>query len=191
MQVVQLVLVALPGEHFISAHGDGQSADCQMGGPELKEVDFDEGDVQQVARVDEHAGLADINRAAVVLEERLRGAAIDIELDDFEDQALHASHLVRSKRVLSHLDEIGHDRRVNLLELGSDEHGGDAEELELVEGNFLLRQIPVYDVHCDEERFRQEAELDLDYDEPVDQYFPLVARYLPVIPQVVGPWHEN
>ena len=109
-----------------------------MGGLVLKEFDLDEGYVEQEARIDEHAWLTHINGSAIVLHECLRWAAVDIELNDLEDLTLHASHLICSKRVLCHLDEIGHDGRVDFLELARNEHGCDSEELELVEGNFLL-----------------------------------------------------
>jgi len=64
------------------------------------------------------------------------------------------------------------------LELARDEHGCDSKELKLVEGNLLLAQVSVNDVHGDKERFRQKIKFYLNYDEPVDQNLSLLARNL-------------
>ena len=162
-----------------------------MRGLEPQEVIFDQGNVEQVRSIDEHAGLTHTYSSAVVLEEGLRGAAVDFEFDDGEDFALHSSHLRDVKRVLGHLDEIRHYRWVDLLELRGDEHSCDAEQLKLVQPDPLLARVPIDDVDRDEERFGQQIELHLNYDQPVDQYFSLMCRYFPVKFQVVAPWHED
>ena len=158
---------------------------------EPQEVIFDQGDIEQVRSIDEHAWLTHADGSAVVLEEGLRGAAVDFEFDDGEDFALHGSHLSDVKRILGHLDEIRHYRWVDLLELRGDEHGCDAEQLKLVEPDSLLAQVAIDDVDRDEERFRQQIELNLNYDQPVDKYLTLMRCNLPVELQVVAPWHED
>lgn len=77
------------------------------------------------------------------------------------------------------------------MKLRGDKHGCDAEQLELVERDFLLAQISINNVDCDKERFGQQVEFDLNYDEPVDQYFTLLSRYFAIIPQVVASWLKN
>ena len=191
LQVAQLILIVLLGKFFIPMHCNRQSTHGQMRGLEPQEVIFDQGDVEQVRSIDEHAGLAHAYGSAVVLEEGLRGAAVDFEFDDGEDFALHGSHLRYVERVLGHLDEIGHYRWVDLLELRGDEHGGNAEQLKLVQPNPLLAQVAIDDVDRDEERFGQQIELHLNYDQPVDQYLTLMRCNFPVELQVVTPWHED
>ena len=191
LQVAQLILIVLLGKFFISMHCNGQSAYGQMRRLEPQEVIFDQGDIEQVRSIDEHARLTHAYGSAVVLEEGLRGAAVDFEFDDGEDFALHGSHLRDVKRVLGHLDEIRHYRWVDLLELRGDEHSGDAEQLKLVQPDPLLAQVPIDDVDRDEERFGQQIELHLNYDQPVDQYLTLMRCDFPVELQVVAPWHED
>lgn len=77
------------------------------------------------------------------------------------------------------------------MKLRGNKHGCDAEQLELVQGDFLLTQISINNVDCDKERFGQQVEFDLNYDEPVDQYFTLLSRYFAIIPQVVASWLKD
>ena len=60
------------------------------------------------------------------------------------------------------------------MEFAGDEHAGDAQQLELVNGDSLLAQVAVDQIYCDVERFRKQFEFNLDYDEPVDQNFSLL-----------------
>ena len=55
----------------------------------------------------------------------------------------------------------------------------------------MLAEVAVDDVDGDEQGLRQQVKFDLDYDQPIDQYFTLVSRYFPVKSQVVASWHEN
>ena len=47
------------------------------------------------------------------------------------DEVLHPEHLALGVRVVGDVDELRHVRRVDLLELAGDEHGGGADELQL------------------------------------------------------------
>lgn len=67
IQVIELFLIVLPDKCLISFHGDGQSADRQMGGLELEEVILQQGNVEQVRGVNEDTRLTDVNSSAVIL----------------------------------------------------------------------------------------------------------------------------
>lgn len=191
LQVAQLVVIALPRKFLISPHRNRQSTYGQMGGPKLEEFVLDQRYVQQVRGVEQNPRLTDRYSPAVILQKGLRWATVYIEANDSQYFALHGAHFRRLKRILGHLDEIRHDRRINLLKLRRDKHGRNAKKLELVQGDFLLAQVAIDDVDGDEEGFRQQVELHLDYDKPIDQYFALVSRYFPVKAQVVASWHES
>ena len=132
LEVAQFVGVALPRQFLISPHCNRQSTYGQMGGPELEELIFDQCYVQQVRGIEQDPWLADRNRAAIILQEGLRWATVDIKANDSEHFTLHLAHFSSLKRILGHLDEVRHNGWINLLKFRSDEHGCDAEELQLV-----------------------------------------------------------
>ena len=54
------------------------------------------------------------------------------------------------------------------MELAGYEHGCHSKQLKLPKGNILNAEIPVNDVDCNEERFRQQFELNLHQNQPVN-----------------------
>jgi len=57
-----------------------------------------------------------------------------------------------------------HRRRHDFLKLGGDEHAGDADQLELGEGNDTRGEEAVDDVDTEEECLGEKAETDVDLD---------------------------
>ena len=139
-----------------------------MGGLELHEVILDEGQVEEETGIDEDAGLADEDGTAVVFKEGLRGRGVNFEFDCLEHILLHSSHMAGLHGVTGHVREVAHDRRINFLELGGDEHGSDAQHLELIDPQDLQAEVAVDDVDRDEESFGEQVELHLDDQQPVD-----------------------
>ena len=134
-----------------------------MGGLELKEIDFEKGEVEEEAGVYQNARFTYIYRSAIILEEGLWWSAIDIEFDDFEHLCFHLTHRISRVWILCHLKEIWHDWCIYLLELSSDKHGGYTQQLELIERYALAAQVAVYYIDSDVEGLREQAEFNLDY----------------------------
>ena len=74
----------------------------------------------------------------------------------------HFEDLVLRETILGDLDEVSDHGRVELVDLAGDEHGGDAEELELKDLDRLQLQEPVDDAQRRLERLRRQLELNLD-----------------------------
>ena len=71
-------------------------------------------------------------RARDAAHPRVRGAVVrDLEVEGLQDDALALEDLLLLVPLLGHEDELVYGRRENLLVIGGDEHGGDADELEL------------------------------------------------------------
>ena len=66
-QIPQLRLEALPGGLLSAEHGDSKSTYRDMGGLEPKELDFNQGQIEEVTSVKQDAGLVNIYGMAVVL----------------------------------------------------------------------------------------------------------------------------
>ena len=134
-----------------------------MGSLELKEIDFEKGEVEEEAGVYQNAWFTHIYRPAIILEESLWWGAIDIEFDDFEHLCFHLTHRISRVWILCHLKEIGDDRSVYLLEFTSDKHGRYAQQLQLIEGYALAAQVAIDYIDGDVKGLREQAEFYLDY----------------------------
>ena len=185
-QVVKLFIRIILSEGAITIESDCQRAACHLRSLEGKELRLDKGQVQEEARVYEHAWPAHTCSSAVILQERLRRGAVYVKFQDLEDLSLHGTHLSRRERVHCHDQQIRHDGRVNFLELTRNQQGSDAEQLQLIKRQPALAEVAVDDVDCDEERFRQELELNLQYQQPVYESLTLLRRKLWLLSQVVA-----
>lgn len=112
-----------------------------------------------------------------------------VEADDAEDVALGLEDLVVRVAAVRHVEEVLDRGAHDLLVLGRDEEGRDADELELDERHDAHRQEPVDDVDGEEDRLGQEAELGVDLDEPVDEDAAHLPRHLVLRRHVVGLGH--
>lgn len=71
--------------------------------------------------------------------------------------------------VLLNQSNLRYLRRPHLLVLGGDEHGRDADELQLPAQHGLQREVPVDDVHGEVEGLRHQLEFVVHIDDPVCQ----------------------
>ena len=117
--------------------------------------------------------------------------SLDKWVEFLEHKKLWQKRLEFNKKEFLKFAKCAIREEIYLLELRSDEHGGDTEQLELVERDFLPTEVTIDDVDRDKERFGQQVELNLNYDQPIDEDLTLMRRYFPVKLQVVAPWHED
>ena len=61
------------------------------------------------------------------------------------------------------------------MELCGDKHGGNSEQLELVQRHSTLAQISINDIHCDKKRFWEQIKLHLDDNKPVNEGLTLLS----------------
>jgi len=127
-------------------------------------------------QLNEHVGDAPLrgldfhlSRSEVAVEEDTRGGDGHVELELVQDQDFHLHDLIAVVGVVGDVLEIAQFRRVDLLVLGSDEHGGDAHELELLARDDLLGQVAVDQVDGQVEDVRGQLELVVNLDEPVNE----------------------
>jgi len=69
----------------------------------------------------------------------------------------------------ANVDEVAELRRVDFFVLASNQQRGDSDELEFGAGDDLLFQVAVDEVDGEVEGFRDELELGVDLDQPVDE----------------------
>lgn len=86
-----------------------------------------------------------------------------------EDLELHLKDLVFRELILADIDEILQQRWINFLVLGSDKHRSDCNKLNLAIAYLSASKVPIDDVTRDEERLRQQLEVVLNLDEPVNE----------------------
>ena len=89
LQITQLRLEALPSGLLSAKHSDSEGTYRDMGGLEPEELDFDEGQIEQVTCVKEDTGLVDIDGMTIVLEKCLGWRTVYVELDSLEDLVFH------------------------------------------------------------------------------------------------------
>ena len=185
-QIPQLRLETLPGGLLSAEHGDSEGTYRDMGGLEPKELDFNQGQIEEVTSVKEDAGLVDIYSMAVVLQECLRWRTVDVELDRLQDLALHLQNLLRVIEPVRELDEVVHHGRVNLLELTGDPERCDTEQLELAQSDVFFTQVPINDVNSDKERFGAHFAFNLKVDQPIYKSFPVLGVDMGLTAHIVG-----
>ena len=74
--------------------GYGQGSECDMGGLELKEINFEKREVEEKAGVDKNSWFTHIYCPAIILKEGLRWGAVNIEFDYFEHLCFHLMHRI-------------------------------------------------------------------------------------------------
>ena len=168
LQIPQLRLETLSGGLLSAKHSDSEGTYRDMGGLEPEELNFDEGQIEQVTCVIEDTGLIDVDRMTVVLEKCLGWRTAYVELDSLEDLALHIYDFLSLKELVRELDEVLHDGWVNLLELTGDPERCDAQQLKLAQSDVFFTQVPIDNVNSDKERFGAHFALDLKADKPID-----------------------
>ncbi len=94
-----------------------------------------------------------------------------------ENADLHGSDLGLGVRVVGHVDEIIDSGHVHLLVLGGNEHGSDANQLQLHLGHVHSHQVGVDDLHAQVHGLLQQMELEVDLDEPVDEHRAHLRRH--------------
>lgn len=155
----------------------------------------------QEAVVDErdlHQILADSASLDVVVigfgdssEEVHRVGIAEIILESGEGISLSTQDFIDSEAVVSDVDEVAYMGRQNLLVLGCDEHGGNTNQLKLIQRDDLGRQEAVNDVDSKEERLREQPEPSVDLDEPVDEDTTHLPLEIVLVIHVVGIWHGD
>lgn len=109
----------------------------------------------------------------------------EVEVKHVQDVALGLEDLVVRVPSVGHEQEVRHRRAHDLLVLGGDEQGGDADELELDERDDAGGQEAIDDVGREENGLRQQAELGMNLDEPVDEHPAHLPRHLALVRHVV------
>ncbi len=99
--------------------------------------------------------------------DRVRIAHVPVER--LEDVAFSLEDLDLRVRRVGTVEEVRGAGGNDLFDLGSDEHAGDPDELELGEGDDALGEEAVDDVDAEEQRLGQQAEAGVYLDEPVDE----------------------
>jgi len=92
----------------------------------------------------------------------------EVEAEGVEDADFHVQHLVFSVSFVGDVDKVSDLWRLDFLLLARDQHAGHAHQLQLASVQVGGRQLAVYDVHSEIERFRQQLEFEVHLQQPVD-----------------------
>jgi hypothetical protein len=86
--------------------GVGQTKQRKVGGVNKEELGLEHGEVKKEASMDEYTRVNNPDGSAVVLQERLRRCAIDVELKNLKNFALHRQQLLVSVQALCTRDKV-------------------------------------------------------------------------------------
>ena len=93
----------------------------------------------------------------------------NLEVEGLQDDSLSFQNLFTRIRILGQEDELLDSGGKNLLILGSDEDGGDTDELKFGDGYNTLGEEAVDDVDGNPDGFGQHVVTEVDLEQPVDQ----------------------
>ena len=93
----------------------------------------------------------------------------EVVVQGTKDETLSLEDLGLGEAVVGNVLEVLNVGREDFLVLGSDEHGGDTNELEAVELDDLAREEAVDDVDCQEEGLRQQPKTRVNLEKPVNK----------------------
>mmetsp|Transcript_135473 Transcript_135473/g.289740 ORF Transcript_135473/g.289740 Transcript_135473/m.289740 type:complete len:232 (+) Transcript_135473:371-1066(+) len=93
----------------------------------------------------------------------------DVETQGRQHRALHEQDVIPRVSVISDVDEVVHLRRVDLLELRSNEHRGHTHELKALPHHRHLREIAVDEVDREEEGLGPQLVLHVNLHKPIDE----------------------
>lgn len=135
------------------------------------QLDLHERELCDVAREVHHQviGVGEFHEALQVAE---AGGRRHVEVEPPQHLTLHLQDAVPTVGVVRHVDEVSDLWRVDLFVLGSDEHGGHAEELVVGAADLLDLGEAVDDVDSQKESFRQQLKLHVHLDQPLNQDLP-------------------
>ena len=118
-------------------------------------------------------------------EEHIGAGTRQIEPKNFQHQVLHPQHLTLVVGVVSDVDELPHVRRVDLLVLAGDEHGGGAHQLQLGSLDRHVGEEPVDVGHGEVEGLGVELVLLAHLHQPVHQDAPHAVADVRLLAHVV------
>ena len=117
--------------------------------------------------------MVDLGQFGETLEEAVRRALTDVEVDGFQDGALHAEDLRRRVLLARDVDEVLEGRRVDFLILGDHEQGSEADELDVAPmHNLMLAKVAIDHVDGEEQSLRPQFEIVMDLNQPVHESRP-------------------
>mmetsp|Transcript_31396 Transcript_31396/g.74897 ORF Transcript_31396/g.74897 Transcript_31396/m.74897 type:complete len:221 (+) Transcript_31396:417-1079(+) len=119
-----------------------------------------------------------------------RGPA-ELEVQGPEHGHLHVQDILLAVGVVRDVHKVLDLGRVDLLELGGNEHGGHTAELELPPGHLPMRQVPVSEVHRHEQRLRPQAVLPRNLHKPINKNPPHLRVDLTLLCHIVWPGLEE
>lgn len=115
----------------------------------------------------------------------------EVEVDVAKNVAFGFEDFVVFVSTVSHVEEVGNGRAHHFLVLGSDEEGGNSDELKFNEGDDTGGEEAIDDVGREEDGFGEEAEFGVNLDEPVNQDSSHFPGNLVLIRHVVDVRHSR
>ena len=122
-------------------------------------------------------------------EEVHRVGVAKVEAERPEDVAFCSKDLILRKSGVGEVVEVLDGRAHDLFILGSDEESRAADELELADGDVTEREQAVKDVDGEIERLRDETELLVSVDQPINQGATVFPRDFALVSDVVSIGH--
>mmetsp|Transcript_62513 Transcript_62513/g.163811 ORF Transcript_62513/g.163811 Transcript_62513/m.163811 type:complete len:269 (-) Transcript_62513:366-1172(-) len=104
-----------------------------------------------------------------VAEEVVASRPHDLKAQCGQEGALNPHDLGLAVGVVCDVDEVVHLRRVHLLELGCNEQGNNADELQFASRHRLPRKVPVDEAHRQEEGLKLHLVVSMHFNQPIDK----------------------
>ena len=113
---------------------------------------------------------------------------INVEVEDGEHTLLHLDYLLLVISIVTYMDVIFDQWWPYLFVLASNEHGRDTNELEVFLGYLYFFQVSVYQIDGQKQTFNFQLELEMHFNDPIDQNAPHPFCYMVLVIHILDLW---
>lgn len=106
---------------------------------------------------------------AEALKEPVGRCSLDVEIKYTQHPMFLLQNLLLSVSVISDVYKVFHNRRIDLLILAGNKHGGYTHQLQLLSVDLFFLQVSIDKINSQVEALRYKLELQVNLYEPIDQ----------------------
>ena len=129
--------------------------------------------------------LVDFGYSNEALQEGGERDEVDVEVEDSEHALLHLDYLFLVVGIVTDMNVVFDQWWPYLFVLAGNQHGWYTNELQILLGNFDFLQVSVYQVDGQEQTFNFEFELEMHFDDPIDQNAPHPFCYMVLVVHIL------
>lgn len=106
---------------------------------------------------------------------------MQIKVESHQHVSFHFENFVGRVRIVSNVDKILDNRRIDVLIFACNKHGRHAYQLQFVSQNVGFLQIPINQIHCEIESFGDQFKVSVNFYEPIYEDSSLEFQYFRLV----------